>query len=187
MPNLAQSQQRKYPYEYELEQQKYQQQAAAAAAAHQQQQNYNDYENEPVMSSFDKINQITTLDHHGNKKMEHIRKQAQRAALQQQKNNRIVAPSTSTDFPLPPNAASNQNQTRKHIPNGKLKKMKETTKKEPTAPTVNSLDTDDELGEMKLISDQESRDSDKDLSFTLPKPMNLKKVSALQLFTDIRH
>ena len=174
-------QQRKYPYEYELEQQKYQQQAAAAAAAHQQQQQQNyEYENEPVMSSFDKINQITTLDHHGNKKMEHIRKQAQRAALQQQKNNRIVAPSTSSDFPLPPpNAASNQNQTRKNIPNGKLKKLKETTKKEPiaTAPTVISLDTDDELGEMKLISDQEStRDSDKDLSFTLPKPMNLKKV-----------
>ena len=67
------------------------------------------------MNSFDKINQITTLEHHGNKKMEHIRKQAQRAALQQKNNRTNVAPSTPTDFPLPPPPPATQGATFFHL------------------------------------------------------------------------
>ena len=97
--------------------------------------------------------------------MDQLRKQAQRT--NHQKNNRNIHPSTSSDFPLPPPQVSSS-VPRKNIPNGTVKKIKETKDI--------SLDTDEELSDMKLISDNEHRDSDsnKDLSFTLPKPINLK-------------
>ena len=174
-------QQRKYPYDYELEQ-KYRE--------FQSQKVYKDDDIENAITSLEKLNQIQTLDHRNDNTSIATPRQVitkgggggrnegrpgRQGGLKKQSN---VAPSSSViEMERKPNGmigtAHAPLQTEKLLLQTKNKEKSQKFKNDSTD-VDDDTELDDELEMMKHGSSEKDSESIKDLSFTLPKPLNLK-------------